>query len=57
MLHLSFSMMRNVNVLQDDLNHTSDVEYFNEKFADIIFGKNTQLIPKNSKHFSGYDLG
>ena len=36
MLHLSFLKMLIVNVLLDDLNHTSVAEYFNVKFAGII---------------------
>tara|TARA_B100000945_G_scaffold314840_1_gene313027 strand:- start:949 stop:1104 length:156 start_codon:yes stop_codon:yes gene_type:complete len=36
MLHLSFLKMLIANVLLDDLNHTSGVEYFFEEFTGII---------------------
>jgi len=34
-VHLSFLKMLIVNVLLDDLNYTSGVEYFNEKIAGV----------------------
>ena len=56
MLHLSFLKMLIVNVLLDDLNHTSGVEYFNEKSLVFIPGKKTHLTRENTKIISGYEL-
>ena len=44
MLHLSFLKMLIVDVLLDDLNHTSGVEYFNENFAGIISREYTHIF-------------
>ena len=56
MLHLSFLKMLIVNVLLDDLNHTSGVEYFNEKIAGVCSWKKYTFNPVNTKIISGYEL-
>ena len=39
MLNLSFLKMRILNVLLDDLNHTSDDEYLNAKYLVLFPGE------------------